>query len=130
MSGSIIANSIFISPNEIGNLPDENEHFVSFKPGESVYLFSEPKIIREYLEKSDSFSTMITNRFEKREKKYNPQILQSFANQLKNIVIRNYKFDEKFRVSNLNKLEDMNPLRQIGYLSRNFFNSEFIVITR
>ncbi|MCX6170652.1 MAG: hypothetical protein NTX65_15025 [Ignavibacteriales bacterium] len=129
LSNTIVHNSIAISPLEIGEIRDDDEHSISYKFGAPVYRFSKPIKIREYFEKSDDFLSIIQNIFKERKKEYTPQNLNAFAQAIKQNVISNYKFDENFQIDSLNKLQDFNPLRQIGYLSRNFFNSEFIVIT-
>ena len=43
----MVNRSVFFKPSEIGTLPDQEEHHVSFKAGHPAYLLSEPKLIRE-----------------------------------------------------------------------------------
>lgn len=128
LEGSIIENSVFVSPMEIGLLPDDDIHHISFKPREPAYLCSEPKKISVSMGNKNILSR-ITEIFEQQKRQYNRQIIEEIAANIRKVVYKNYKTNDFFSEPlNLNKLNDLNPLRQIGYLSRNFLNCEFFIL--
>ena len=60
---SVVRNSIWVAPTEIGNLPDDDEHSVCFNQSESrVYFCSEPKEIERQLSfKADQLEMFVSD---------------------------------------------------------------------
>ena len=65
LSRSVRSQSIWIRPSEIGSLPDEMEHYVSFEPHSSWTFFSKPKRIeakREFQDVADGLHKRLKER--------------------------------------------------------------------
>ncbi|MGM9509436.1 hypothetical protein ACS5NO_16995 [Larkinella sp. GY13] len=123
---AVISNSIFIKPNTIGNLPDDDEHHISLEQHKSLgYLFSkEPKTIEE-IGYSEKFLADMLNKLEQEYEMIDTKI-ERISRQMLGIISDRIEKD-----SLLNRLYDLpKNLALLTYLSRLYFDCEVILALR
>ena len=130
LSRTMIQRSFFIRPSEIGPLPDEWDHHVSFRDGYPVYLCSEPAKVRGE-ENSEAALKKLHDIIEHNEyKQYDTAVFGKIADQMLSIILRHQTslrlaiFDPEY----IHKLKNMKPVEKLRYLSRTYFDCEPIVI--
>jgi hypothetical protein len=128
LNSSVIQNSIFIRPSDIGPMSEEAKHHVSYKATGPVYLCSKPRKIMER-NKNDDFwhrlrqltnNNFIIDNSEESKKK--------LLNNLLNVVEGHHLQPSWFkRQDDLSKFRQMEPAFQIGYITRTILECEFFV---
>lgn len=129
MKGQVVNRSVFFKPSDIGALPDQNEHHVSFKAGHPAYLFSEPKKFREESQSRKQLDDDLLEGFWRY-----PTIdggrdsLSKLANDLLSCIKeRVYELDW-IQTEAIRELGQLEPRYQIGYIARTFFGCDVILI--
>lgn len=130
LENTIIDNSIFISPIEIGVLPDEDKHSIVFDINtNSIYRCSTPKDIHTAVEHE------IINKLKNcTSKNISKKYLIELAERMDEIIRKNIK--NKENLDEYKKLKEKyinlheNPIKCIEYLSINFFGCIFTIIYR
>ncbi len=118
----VIERSFFIRPKEIGPLPDDERHYVSFRDGSPVYLCSEPKIIREHEGKGSSFLEEIS-KFKKSEgKKPSREKYSKLSRGMLSILSKHERTKRRLTSREVEKLADREPLSVINHLAWSFFH--------
>ncbi|CEO11988.1 Uncharacterised protein [[Clostridium] sordellii] len=127
-NNTIVDNSIFISPTEIGQLPDDDEHRIVFDVNTtSIYRCSTPKKIYTGVGYSliDKVKTY-------KSKTINDKFLISLAKRMDGIIRDNMKGNEAILVYQGLKHKNIevneNPIKYIEYLSTNFFGCIFTIL--
>lgn len=121
-SGEVEARSWFFRPSDIGQLPDDDEHFVSFNNTSGPWRFSEPEQI-----KHSEFRSLIFGHVERAaDVALSPDGLVSLATKMADLVRRLHPK----QVPDERLSSRLTPLGQIVYLSRTFFDSNVLVLGR
>lgn len=127
-NNAIVANSIFISPTEIGRLPDDDEHSIVFDVNTtSIYRCSTPKKIETGEERS-----LINKVKMYKSKTINDKLLINLAEKMDGIIRDNMKDNEAILIYQGLKQKNIeinkNPIKYIEYLSTNFFGCIFTIL--
>lgn len=129
MSGDVANRCLFVRPSDIGTLPDDGDHHISFKAGQPAYLFSEPRLVREESKSREDFDRDLLEGFSRypiidgrRES------LSELASDLFSCVkSRIYQF-EWMQPDAIRQLTQREPRLQIGYITRTFFGCDVLLV--
>jgi len=121
--------SLFIRPSEIGRLPDDNNHHISFKQSGSIYFCSKPKKIRERNEKEDFWHQLYELKRENGKIDGSEESIKQLLEKLLSVVEKHrYHLAWFKRPEEFSKLIQMPPLFQIGYITRSILECELFVV--
>lgn len=129
MNDQLIDRSAFFKPSEIGPLPDQGGHHVSFKTGYPPYLFSEPKQLLEESNYREHLQNDLINGFQR----YpiidgGPDSLHKFAEDLLSCIKKRRYEMGWMRPEIIRELKQREPRYQIGYIARTFFGCDVLLI--
>jgi hypothetical protein len=124
----VAQNSIFVSPNTIGALPDDDYHHVAFRLGGPAWFLSEPSEIRHKLD-AETFVQQISEKIKVSEGgKGLRESAQLLASTMIGIVGKHPMWRDSFRPPDFESFQrQLSPLQQIVYLSRTFFDCEIVI---
>jgi hypothetical protein len=129
ITGNVVNRCLFVKPSEIGTLPDDRDHHISFKAGYPAYLFSEPRVIRGASKFREDFDNDLLEGFSRY-----PIIdgsrdsLSALANDLfACIETRIYQFEWR-QPEAIRRLAQREPRLQIGYIARTFFGCDILLV--
>jgi hypothetical protein len=126
-SRNVTTQSIFISPLEIGTLPDDESHCVVFSSSSSdAYFCSDPKMIKMPIHGrrlAESFKTRMSNL-----QPYNMdrQFFDRLADEMMLIIKAEQPIFDMELISTQRR--ELNPVLFVSYLSRTFFDCEFLIL--
>ena len=130
---SVCAQSIWMRPSDIGKLPDDGEHHVSFEPGGRCWLFSEPRLIEAEC-MFQSFSAQVRYRLRERGRTdLSEEQLEVLADEIANIVRgRHYVGDKTADISREQIHEaapkSAPPLQRVAYYASVFLDSQLFLV--
>ncbi len=127
---SVAQKSLFIKPSEIGPLPDDKEHHISFKKGKPVYLFSnDPRLVKENEADHEPMNLDLSDGFWKYERLgRNQESVRSWANRLTNIVRENRIGNPWYSAESIDAIEDMPALRALTYTALVHFGCNILLV--
>jgi hypothetical protein len=126
LNRQICTNSIFVRPNNIGPLPDNNYHHVSYENTSFGYFCSEPKEMESPIN-WETFISEIDERWSSKERLFTQGDYQDLAKRMIGIISEwKIRKPVDFRELPLK----LSPLRQVAYLARTFFDCEFLMVTQ
>ncbi len=129
MKGQVVDRSVFFRPSEIGTLPDQDEHHVSFKAGYPAYLCSEPKQLREESKSRKQLdSDLLEGYWRYPTIDGSRDSLSKLANDLMSCIKeRVYELDW-MQPESIRELGEREPRFQIGYMVRTFFGCDVLLV--
>lgn len=127
---SVVERSVFFRPSEIGALPDDGEHHVSFKDGYPVYLCSdEPRMVRESgIERKRFFEDLEEGFWRYEHILPTEESVQSWNERLIAIVKTHRAHFRWYGDRSVNALRGRPPINALAYLARTFFGCNVIVL--
>lgn len=128
LTSSVISKSKFIKPSIIGRLPDNNDHHVAFKNGSPSFFCSEPIRLENDYEGTTFFENVLHN-IERRSQRIDGSLesISSFANDLLSCVTERLQEIRWLKEKDIDELLKMDPIRQIGYITRSFLGCEILL---
>lgn len=129
---SVCPQSIWIRPSDIGELPDDGDHHVSFEPGGKCWLFSEPRPIEAEC-MFQNFSAQLRYRLRERGKIDLSQRLELLADEIANIAeSRHYIVDRAAGIwrEDIHEVAPKStpPLERVAYYASVFFDSQLFLV--
>lgn len=126
----VIQRSVFFRPSEIGVLPDNREHHVTFKNGHPVYLCSEnPRMIRERGKHHERFYNDLAEGYWK-YKRILPkdENIRLWNEILMGIVEQHRWYFHWFDQNTGDELRKRSPAATLAYLARTFFGCDLMIV--
>jgi hypothetical protein len=124
LSGQILQKSAFFYPSDIGSLPDDDEHHVSFQATGDAYFCSQPRQIAP----ANNFKQVASRIYNKlRNQTSNLELsLSILLDQLLNII-HNYNTDlfEQESLLSIRFLD--NRLRQVDFIARTYLDCNLFI---
>jgi hypothetical protein len=133
LNRSIVANSAAFSPSAIGEMLDDDEHYVVFESGGYFgYRCSDEAIKIKKLNLSDGFYSVL-NLIGKRSIRFDESTLPDLANEILLILEKTESLIELAQATNdLTGIEKIvstkSAFESISYMTRTFFDSAFLII--
>lgn len=127
----VVDKSIFLKPSEIGVLPDDDSHHVSFtSSGYPMYLCShEPRRLRDQGDGRRSFVNDLLEGYRQYElMKPSDDGVSVWNNRLTKIIKDHQRYIKWITDESLDALRDRSPLNQLAYLSRTFFGCNVLIV--
>ena len=130
---SVCARSIWIRPSDIGDLPDDGNHHVSFEPGGQRWLFSTPRPIEAKCI-FQNFSAQLRNRLRKRGKTdLSEEQLELLADEIANIADSRHSIDDRDAYFSREKMHEVvprsaPPLQRVAYYASVFLDSQLFLV--
>lgn len=124
---SIIQNSIFIKPSEVGTLPDRNEHHITFVPTNMNiwHLFSkEPKEMQGDISKN-KFEDSIRMKMERNQNDIATNVRIELPKMI-STAQKYYKTSSQF--NDLLVSDEIDPLKRATYLTRFYYGCELFFL--
>lgn len=126
----VVDRSIFLKPSEIGPLPDDDDHHISFRNGYPMYLCSkEPRRLRDEGNERRGFVDDLLEGF------WRYELLQPtedgvrvWNNRLIEIIKKHRGYIKWATDQSLNALQDRSPRNLLAYLSRTFFGCNVVIV--
>lgn len=129
INNQVISRSVFFRPSEIGRLPDDEKHHVSFKYGSPAYLFSEPKLVREESESKRLFdSDLLEGYWRYPILDGGRETAERLANDLFACIKENLYAYSWMQPDAIRLLGELDPWQQIGYITRAFLGCEALLV--
>lgn len=132
LNRQVIDRSVFFKPSQIGPLPDDDHHHVSFRAGSPAYLCSEPRLLLEESKSRQTFDNELVDGLQQREVfSGTAQDVTKLAQEL----IEAVRVIAKPEISSeagheIDQLAQRAPRLQIAYLARAFFGCEIVLVRR
>lgn len=127
---TVAQESRFIRPSVIKKMPDQHEHFVSFRKTGKPWRFSNDPVELELAESAEDVVARIKEEFSrnvsiKERLKYSlDQMIETLDEEFKTRTIRNRLLrDEVARIRDM----DMSIQDKSAFIARNFFDAELLV---
>jgi hypothetical protein len=133
LSGSVVVNSAAFSPQAIGAMPDDDEHYLVFERGASIsYRCSdESKEVLKF-NLANGLQPILTERG-KKSRDLDEGGLREISNRMLKVLesgeqrLRSRK--KSIDIPGLRRIVDnRNPVESIGYMARTFFDAELLVL--
>lgn len=123
------ARSMWLRPSCIGQLPDDDDHYVAFNdPWQAAVFCSEPREIDTPID-FDSFSKNIAAQLTRRgETALQPESLQHLADTLRTIVGKNHEIQPQATSRRSVDMRAWNPIAWIEFCARMFLDAQFYVV--
>jgi len=132
----VAENSVFVRPNDIGMLPDDDWHYITFLSSSTIgYFWSEQSNLKEVkLHSSQTFeeNQILTLKLIKYE--IDNKFLDDIANSLIDIIERTIVIDKKRIQFFRTLIKERGTAREkagfISYLTRTNLDAEFLIVSR
>jgi hypothetical protein len=128
MASSIRARSIWLRPSDIGPLPDNAEHHVSFEAGAPWTLFSEPTRLDARRVFSDVVVRLASMVRERGTTELQQENLEHLAQSISVIAENRREIGERQRAVTRKALRDVPPLQRTAYYASVFLESQLFVV--
>lgn len=128
MASGVGARSIWIRPSDIGPLPDDGEHHVSFEPGSPWTFFSKPKPLDVKREFSDVAETLHRTLRERGEVALKRENLEHLAGSIGEIAEKRREIRERQKAATREMLRKISPLQRVAYYASVFLESQLFVV--
>ncbi len=123
---TVLAQSVFIRPSDIGDLPDDEPHHVAFSQPRPWYVLSEPVRMNKPVDIAGFNRTVQSVLREKGRDALSQSSLRQLAEVMLSVL---HEEDQRWSVSVREMQTFDNPLRTIAYLSRTFFGCELLIVS-
>jgi len=125
----VISRSVFYKPSEIGPLPDDENHHVSFKAGHPAYLFSEPRQFRDESKSRESLDDDLLEGYWRYPRLDGTrETTERLANDLFSCVKERIYAYSWMQPDAIRLLGELEPRQRIGYISRTFLGCEALLV--
>ena len=122
---TVLTQSIFVRPSDIGDLPDDGPHHIAFKQPGLWYLLSEPVRMEKPVDVESFSRTMQRDLREKGREALTPSSLSRLTHAMLSLLREgNWRWSVSLR--DVEAFDD--PLRTVAYLSRTFFGCELLIV--
>ncbi len=123
------ARSMWLRPSCIGQLPDDDDHYVAFSdPCQTPVFCSEPREIDAPVD-FNSFSEYIAAQLTRRgETALSEDVLHRLAHTLRTIVGKNHAVPLYESSRRFNDMTGVNPIAWIEFCARTFLDAQFYVV--
>ena len=128
LSRSVRNQSIWIRPSEIGSLPDNEEHHVSFEPHSPWTFFSEPKRIESKREFKDVADGLHKRLKEPRELVLRRERLDDFTKLVAEIVEKHVETDPAKQSNIQEALRTVRPIERVAYYASVYLDSQLYIV--
>lgn len=130
VSGQVVQRSVFFRPSEIGALPDDRDHHVTFKDGHPVYLCSDdPRMFREDGTSRGQFLDDLAEGYWRYERIHpKDESVRSWNERLIAIVEKHRWHFRWYGDNTANVLRNRRPINTLAYLARTFFGCNVLVV--
>jgi hypothetical protein len=128
LASAVRVRSVWIRPSEIGPLPDERDHHVSFEPGSPWTLFSEPvrlKTKRDFKEVTDSLRRQVQ---ERGRTSLTRESLEQLAEEITAIADKRREIHVRQKGVTREVARMAAPLQRVAYYASVFLESQLFVI--
>ena len=129
-SRQVVQRSIFVKPSEIGALPDDKDHHLSFRRGRPCYFCSESaRVIRDAELKPAEFLRELADGFWKRERlEPTEESTNAWADRISEVIRSRGPLVEGVSTDNLDALRSRDPVTRLAYLARTFLGCSVVLI--
>ncbi len=127
LRGSVRARSIWIRPTEIGPLPDDDDHHVSFEPGSPWTLFSKPRPLEARREFED-VAAQLAFRLRERVRTDLSERLEGLADAIASIADKRRDISQQQRDILREAARPALPLQRIAYYASVFLECQLFVV--
>ena len=120
--------SLWIRPSDIGPLPDDGDHHVSFEPGGQWTLFSEPTPFKAK-RKFEDVATRLTSRLHERGRiEVAQEHLEGLADDIANIADKRHDIIQRPKDRSKESERLAAPLQRIAYYASVFLESQLFIV--
>jgi hypothetical protein len=133
LSRRVIFNSAAYSPQAIGPMPDDDEHYVVFERGTNIgYRCSNEAKEVVKISLSEGLQTILTERG-KLSHIIDEKVLSKISKRMLDVLVRgedrNVGRTKSIDIPGLRKIiDDRSPVESIGYMARTFFDAELLIL--
>tara|TARA_R110002126_G_scaffold54466_2_gene147441 strand:- start:3182 stop:3997 length:816 start_codon:yes stop_codon:yes gene_type:complete len=130
INSTVVQRSVFFRPSEIGALPDDDAHHITFKNGAPAFRCSvDPLKIRDDGTDQSSFKKVLYEGF-MRYQRLSPSLesVVDWNERLINIIERHRAHFRWYGKDTANKLRSAPPVNALAYMSRTFFGCNILVV--
>ncbi|MEI7682535.1 MAG: hypothetical protein WCK07_24285 [Betaproteobacteria bacterium] len=130
INSQVVQRSVFFRPSEIGALPDDRDHHVTFKDGYPAYLCSnDPRMVREEGDNREKFIVDLAEGYWRYERILPiDESVRSWNERLIAIVEKHRGHFRWYGDSTANALRNRYPVNTLVYLARTFFGCNVLVV--
>ena len=128
LHGAVCARSAWIRPSDIGPLPDDRDHHVSFAPGTPWMRFSEPTPIETKREFEDVEKHLTDRLRELGRIALSEESLEELAGVIASIADKRHDVDQRERDASRDAARPAAPLQRIAYYASVFLESQLFVV--
>lgn len=125
---SVRARSIWIRPSDIGPLPDDGDHHVSFEPGSPWVLFSKLRLIEAKREFEDVAAQLMNRLHERERTDLSKERLEELAEVIASIADKRRDISQSKRDISEKAARPAAPLQRIAYYASVFLESQLFVV--
>ena len=125
---AVRARSIWIRPSDIGSLPDDGDHHVSFQEGRPWMLFSKPKPLEAKREFGDVVRRL-TGRLREREgTDFSKERIEELADVISSIADKRHEISQRERDVSRDAARPAPPLQRVAYYASVFLESQLFIV--
>lgn len=128
LSDNILDRSLFINPSLIGALPDDRDHYLSFRNGYKVYFYSEPREIRESIVNDEVWLDLTERRGKFKPLRQNTNDLSRMATEMIDAIEKYSSDPSEFGRTERRRYEDRDPGSTISYIAHSFLDANIIQV--
>jgi len=130
INAQVVQRSVFFRPSEIGPLPDDGDHHLTFKNGHPAYLCSsDPRMVRQDGANREKFFDDIAEGYWRYERIQPKEESIREWNELLIAIVEKYRGHFRWYGNNTaNELRKRAPLNTLAYLARTFFGCNVLVV--
>lgn len=130
VSGQVVQRSVFFRPSEIGALPDDRDHHITFKDGHPVYLCSDdPRMVREDGTSRRQFLDDLAEGYWRYERILPKDESVRLWNERLIAIVEKHRWHFRWYGDNTaNVLRTRRPINTLAYLARTFFGCNVLVV--
>ena len=128
LRGAVRARSIWLRPSDIGPLPDDRDHHVSFERGRPWMRFSEPKKIEAKREFEDVEKHLTDRLREHGRTALSEERLEELADVIVRIADKRHDIGERERDASRDAARLAAPLQRVAYYASVFLESQLFVV--
>ena len=128
LKGSVRAQSIWVRPSDIGPLPDDRDHHVSFEPGMRWMLFSEPVPIEDKRDFEDVETRLMDRLREHGTIGLSEERLEGLADVIADIADKRRDISQRQRDIARDAARPAAPLQRVAYYASVFLESQLFVV--
>jgi hypothetical protein len=128
LTNSVRVRSLWLRPSDIGPLPDNREHHVSFEPGSPWTFFSEPRRLdarREFEAVAEGLRRRLHDRG---RTELAPENLERLAESIADIAEKRRDIHDRQRAVAREVARPVAPLRRVAYYASIFLEAQLFVV--